>query len=214
MIEATPLASTITLMEITGVAHKLISSFRAISILLRRVHLSDDQLHSDGHIPAHRAMGRAGLSADLNLRALVIRVFVADGEAGRAGKNPLRRAQVAARALAAAPSMSTAHHIATKRSTRATAPRTAHLRFHQGLPEDVVDLVHQQPGAPVGHAHLLARGRDGAMLGDELHQGDLARAQVAERPEIDAYGQGGRAKVAAVRNHTPVLSLGYRIAVC
>ena len=94
MIKATSLASTITLMNHR---RRPQADLRELpgdrSLPVRRVHLSDDQLHHDGHIPAHRAMGRAGpqgLPTANPEERLSSRVFVADGlKRGRAGKKAL-----------------------------------------------------------------------------------------------------------------------------
>ena len=73
-------------------------------------------------------------------------------------------------------------HIAAERGqARAAAAGAAHLLLHERLAEDVVDLVDQEPGAPVGHAHLLAGGDDRSVLRDQFHQGDLARARGIRR---------------------------------
>src|SRR5689334_15262304 len=49
---------------------------------------------------------------------------------------------------------------------RAAAILAAGLPLHRSLPADAVDLVHQIPGALVGHVHGAAGRRDRAVLAD------------------------------------------------
>src|SRR5262245_5184649 len=76
--------------------------------------------------------------------------------------------------------------LAAWRECRAAARLAAGLGRHQGLAEAPVDLRHQLPGPFVGHVHRPAGGRDRALAGDALEQGDLARAEPALAVEVDA----------------------------
>src|SRR6476469_1375174 len=48
------------------------------------------------------------------------------------------------------------HVMAEPGQMGAATAGAAHLLFYQRIPEDAVDLVDEQPGAPVRHVHFLA----------------------------------------------------------
>src|SRR5262249_5758267 len=63
--------------------------------------------------------------------------------------------------------------------------------------------VDQQPGPPIGHAHILAGSRYRSVLGNKLHQGDLARSKITEGAEVDADGKGRLAQITALGSCAP-----------
>src|SRR6516164_3442682 len=81
---------------------------------------------------------------------------------------------------------------------RTSPTRATQLRLDERRAKDLIDLVDQQPGAAVGHAHLPACRGNRTMLGDAFHQGDLAGSEIAECAKIDADRQGGAARLAAL----------------
>src|SRR5262245_2527591 len=77
-----------------------------------------------------------------------------------------------------------------ERGERGTpALRTARLGGDDRLAEALVQVVDQEPGAPVGHVERAAGLRDRAGPPDRLKQPDLARAQSPLGAEIDPHRQ-------------------------
>ena len=72
---------------------------------------------------------------------------------------------------------------------RTPAGAAAMLGQDDGLVEAMVQIVHQQPGAAIGHAHGASRRGDGAMLLDQLQETRLARADGPFLVELDAQRQ-------------------------
>jgi hypothetical protein len=68
---------------------------------------------------------------------------------------------------------------------RATAPRSTDARRADGLYQNVIEVVEQQPGAPIAHPELASRLRKRAARLDTLEQGDFPRADRAAGSEID-----------------------------
>src|SRR5262245_9892165 len=80
------------------------------------------------------------------------------------------------------------------RERGAAAALAAHLLLHQRLAEALIEVVDQQPGPPVGHAHSAPGGCDGAVLVDQLEQADLAGADRPLAVEIDTQGESGHGR--------------------
>ncbi|MOA04073.1 hypothetical protein D3C78_1236070 [compost metagenome] len=68
---------------------------------------------------------------------------------------------------------------------RTAALFTAALRFNNRLPEHMVQRIHQQPCATIGHVHRPPRGGDGTRFGNQLHQFDLAVPETLSGRKID-----------------------------
>jgi hypothetical protein len=68
---------------------------------------------------------------------------------------------------------------------RPAAAGPANARRADGLSQNVIEVIEQQPGAPVAHADLAGRLRERPACLDVLEQGDLPGADRAAGSEID-----------------------------
>lgn len=82
------------------------------------------------------------------------------------------------------------HQLATGRRQLGAAARSpARRRYHDTTLKGAVQLLDQQPGAPIRHCHRSPGGgnRSGAL--DQFEQPDLARADGVGGREVDADGE-------------------------
>src|SRR6185436_16456551 len=91
--------------------------------------------------------------------------------------------------------------LAGRRQRGAAARLAAHPLLDDGLAKRGVQVVDEQPRAPIRHLHLACGGGDRLVLADLAQQLDLARADLADagqrepNPELDrARALGGRTR--------------------
>jgi hypothetical protein len=74
-----------------------------------------------------------------------------------------------------------------------------------GLLENMVELVDEQPRAPIRHSHRAPGRRDGATVADGFEQADLAVADCSSGPEIETQRKprhpGSLINAAGARSH-------------
>src|SRR6185312_2401284 len=77
---------------------------------------------------------------------------------------------------------------------RAAAALAAHLFLHQRLAETLIEVVDEQPGSPVGHAHGAPGRGDGAVLIDQFEKANLAGTDRPLTIEVDTQGEPGHGR--------------------
>jgi hypothetical protein len=60
---------------------------------------------------------------------------------------------------------------------RAAAPASTELGFNKRLTKEPVELSHEQPCPPIGHAHGAAGGSYGAVRSNSFQEHDLPRTE-------------------------------------